>query len=146
MKKIFCLLCRKNIWPISQRKYFTIFYLFLCCGVIGFCCACELIIYSNYYFCLIKCSFNNCRSLKMNPDNIYSIEFDFIGFDQEELENYITFDDNGELPQLVNEENQLQTGGSELFQSNTKKIKGRGKATDWVLKSNFSSKDSFKES
>ena len=23
----------------------------------------------------------------MNPDNIYSIEFDFIGFDQEELEN-----------------------------------------------------------
>ena len=61
----------------------------------------------------------------MNPDNIYSIEFDFIGFDQEELENYITFDDNGEL---VNEENQLQTGGSELFQSNTKKIKGRGKA------------------
>ena len=64
----------------------------------------------------------------MNPDNIYSIEFDFIGFDQEELENHITFYDNGELPQLVNEENQLQTGGSELFQSNTKKIKGRGKA------------------
>ena len=56
------------------------------------------------------------------------------------------FNDNGELQQLVNEENQLQTGGSELFQSNTKKIKGRGKATDWVLKSNFSSNDSFEES
>ena len=79
----------------------------------------------------------------MNPDNIYSIEFDFIGLNQEELESYITFNDNGEL---VNEENQLQTGGSELFQSNTKKIKGRGKATDWVLKSNFSSNDSFEES
>ena len=79
----------------------------------------------------------------MNPDNIYSIQFDFQGFDDDEIENYITFDDEGQLQQPVNDANNFQTG-SQLFQSKTKN--SRGKAMQWVLKSIFPSNESFEES
>ena len=79
----------------------------------------------------------------MNPDNIYSIQFDFQGFDDDEIENYITFNDEGQLQQPVNDANNFQTG-SQLFQSKTKN--SRGKAMQWVLKSNFPSNESFEES